>query len=246
MNPYRQRRDWPVSPMRLWPGLLRKFYGLFTRAGRPCHLFTRAGRPCHKSGIVMIEAALALIVLSMGVLTVFLLFARGLERAGQTDEEQQVALFADSVLEGLHAAAQYAAQTDPSAGWTNFWTLLQKEEGHTNVTVAMPHFWAATNFNAAIRAGYLTTNVFRVDVTNGVELVNHALRYRLEVGPFAVDDQDLRWVELKIWPGRFGSTSAVPPHLFHNQRSGPDQCTAAPPVAARCKRCGSACMKRRK
>jgi hypothetical protein len=170
----------------------------------------------------MIEAALALIVLSMGVLTVFLLFARGLERAGQTDEEQQVALFADSVLEGLRADAQYAALTNRSAGWTNFWYRLQTEEGHPDVTVAMPHFWAATNFNAAIRAGYLTTNVFRVDVTNGVELVNHALRYRLDVGYSADDDQDLRWVELRVWPGRFGSTSVVPAHVFYTELRPPD------------------------
>ena len=87
----------------------------------------RGAVPCHvravsrRGGFTLIEISLALMIFSLGVLAVFLLFGRALDRESDALRYTRMALFGDSVLESLQAKSEYLTETASSNEWSQFW-----------------------------------------------------------------------------------------------------------------------------
>ncbi len=180
-----------------------------------------------RTGIALVETTFALVILSVGILAVFALFSRGLERGGESEADLHVALFADNVLEGLQAAALKAAQDNPENGWDEFWKMIGWN-GNESSIAAHPVWADAADdpFNPVIMEAGLLTNVYRMASlreTAASNMVHHAIRYRLDTEPIPASDHRVnRAVTLRVWPGRYGSTSAVPPRVFYTEYRKPD------------------------
>ena len=175
-------------------------------------------RTRHCTGLIMVEAALAVVVLSIGVLAVFVLFSSGMSTKTKASGDTQAALFAQGVFSTLRAASEEASRQG-QVRWEEFWYDI---EGNTNLLPAAgAEFWA--NSNMMINANTLTPIVYSIPLTNGADMVNHALRYILTV------DLDLaitNWpdrvpVTLKVWEGAFGQTNDDDAAVFYTEFDNP-------------------------
>ena len=164
----------------------------------------------------MIETVLAVAVLSMGILSLFILFSGGLDLGIPATADTRTAMFADNTLEGLRAESDLAASEDR---WIRFWEDFST--GTTNVAAASPYLW--TNpVPVIIGDNRLHTNIFKAaplrtgtSISNVVEL---ALRYRLKaefVPEHAVETNNVA-VTLKVWPGEEGSTNDSDANIFYS------------------------------
>ena len=172
-------------------------------------------RPASRRGVVMVEVAMAVLVLSIGVISVFVLFRGGFKRAGEAAADTQTALFADAVLNGLKSASLRANEDDKTNGWALFWNSLLSNSNA--VRVAAPYAWQEDMF---IQAETFCTNAFTNFPLHGTSgaIVNHALRYFLQVDPTPLTTGRVD-LTLSIWPGEFGSTNAS---VFYTEVRKPD------------------------
>lgn len=118
-------------------------------------------RKRNNSGFTLIEIAIALLVVAIGVLAVFALFGSGLDSSSRAIADTQAAMFADGVLNALRSKSVGLAQEqnqatgtlraiagtlrvdgkDSSCPWENFWYDFKDPAGTTYVTVAAEQVW---------------------------------------------------------------------------------------------------------
>jgi len=141
-----------------------------------------SGRTKNRSGLIMVEAALAVVVLAIGVLAVFVLFSSGLDTRTRASADTQAALLATSVFNTLRAESVQASRENR---WEAFWDDFSYGSTNLPVPAGGPDgVWVDTNL--AIRAGELCTNRYvNYSLRRGVDtsIVDHVLRYRLDVCP---------------------------------------------------------------
>ena len=164
----------------------------------------------------MIEAALAIVVLAVGVLAVFVLFSAGLDTKTRASGDTQAALFADGVFDTLRAESAAASEQER---WEGFWGAFA--DGTTNIPVAAAGVWVDSNM--VVRAGGLYTNVYSIPVGGTTTIVDHALRYQLLAEP---EPPDSSWtnrvnVTLKVWEGMFGATNGDSMAAFYTEIDNP-------------------------
>jgi len=76
----------------------------------------------HKSGFTLIETALALLAISLGLLGIFGLARHGLKSGGDAEHGPRCAMLADTVFETLKAKnSELAARKYTLAEWRNYW-----------------------------------------------------------------------------------------------------------------------------
>jgi len=76
----------------------------------------------HKSGFTLIETALALLAISLGLLGIFGLARLGLKSGGEVEHETRCAMLADTMFETLKAKnSELAARKYTLAEWRNYW-----------------------------------------------------------------------------------------------------------------------------
>ena len=192
-------------------GQFRKGQGL-CGSQRPCERI-----PLHETarhGFIMVEVAIAVLVLAFGVLAVFTLFSTGLDQPRKSSADTRVAMFANSVL----AAINDESANHSGSAWTNYWTLLCT--GQTNIQPPFIYSWS-TNNNAIPGDGTLVTNAYEVVATTS-NYFSHALRCSMTVtfrpgGDFPDDDTSSAAVTLRVWEGFFGSTSDVDAAVFYTE-----------------------------
>jgi prepilin-type N-terminal cleavage/methylation domain-containing protein len=163
------------------------------------------GSLAHARGFVLVELMAALVLLAVGVLSVFFLFGSSLRTRGQAEAETAAALFADGALSGLRAASEQAAATN---GWDRFWVRFKSGEAALPVPAA--EAWVDSALR--IRAGAVFTNRYvNYSLRDGADTlrVDHVLRYRLDVGPDWVMAADgtatnAAAVTLRVWSGAEG------------------------------------------
>ena len=153
----------------------------------------RPERELCAAGFVLMELALAIFVLAVGILGMVILLNDSMSRGKRAAADTRQALFAQSVFQGLHAVSFSAQQ---GGRWTNFW--YDFADGYTNLAVAAPALWST---NVSVNAYGLHTNVF---VPRSGSPRSHVLRYRMEVDPEAGPNRVS--VLLRIWEGEFGRT----------------------------------------
>jgi Tfp pilus assembly protein PilV len=162
-----------------------------------------------RSAFTLIEIALAILLIALGILAMFSLLGAGLDTSNKASADAQAAIFADSVFNSLRAESQRAAEAELNnahpESWTNFW--ISFKDGTTNIPVAFTELWES---NMVIRGDGLQTAVFG---NVGTHIVNHALRYTIAVQPRSRSADVL----LNIWDGQFGQTGDTNALIFYSE-----------------------------
>ena len=152
----------------------------------------RVNRFQQQAGFSMVEVALAIFVLSIGLLAMLGLFADGLDTNKKTIDDTQCALFADEVLNGFRAAAQTNV-----ANWT---TYLQ------SITMSNPAIWIASA--PIVADNTVRTNLYQYTPTNAAlgQLTDYTYLYRLSVAAVG-GNTNIQGVTLMVLPGTSRTTT---------------------------------------
>lgn len=147
-----------------------------------------------KGGFTLIEIALALVVIAIGLMGILSLVSVGLDSNLKSEHETRSALFAE---ECLNALRYYA-------------TILPLDDNSIQFDLDPPAavFWAGNVEELKLFANNVgendepNVNIYRrIREGNPVE---YAVRYKLFIGRVA-PDSDIAWIYLQVWGGRFGN-----------------------------------------
>lgn len=127
------------------------------------------------AGFSMVEVALALLILSIGVLTMVGLMSGGLDMSKASVDYTQGSIFASDTLDGVRNYAQNGA---PTNGTTIFWSKLQS--GLQLNAVAAGAFDKDTQTQTPVKHTPSYLNFFYSYETN----VDFACRYRLSIDQY--------------------------------------------------------------
>jgi len=185
---------------------------------RQCDPFTHST----PHGFMLIELAVAAMVISIGVLALLGLAHIGERAATDTENETRVTLFADEVFTTLRLYSDHASETGGQKGWLDFWTSVA--QGKHILPVANQTLgstiWQELDEPSIVGdgtgTGVVHTNVWP-DATADAPF--YAFQYRLtlsrpttnqEPDPTSVLflDPDISptntvWATLHVWNGRF-------------------------------------------
>lgn len=173
----------------------------------------------HRAGFTLVETALALLVIAIGMLTIAGLFPFALEQGKKSSDETFAAFLADTAFASIRAAAD-SAEVD----WNNLDTYYTIPP----VTISDPSvgtdvFWSDSMANLRMRAnGQIRTQVFvaasnvskwpSMPFPTSWEQYDHALRYRMTLRSIS---PRLAGVTLEIWPGEYGTNAT--PYRFYTE-----------------------------
>jgi type IV pilus modification protein PilV len=174
-----------------------------------------------KQGFTLMEVALAVVVVGVGVLAMFALISSGLDSSAKAVATTQAAFFADATFTAIRAEASRASESKDQMAWTNFWTAVKN--GSTNFSVAMRPAWYGYTGTERLAANELKiqpnqANAIRISFDNrlmrsGIAAIvdgtipSGAIRYRLLTSNVTVNatgttgSRDPKSVTLLIWPG---------------------------------------------
>jgi type IV pilus modification protein PilV len=191
-----------------------------------------------KAGFTLIEVALAVAVVVIGLLALFALISAGLDASSKALADTHAAQFADNIYNGLRSRSLAEAEKGTAPNGNVYWRVFWRDFANSSetISVAASNYWDAATFDIqASPAAFGTyipasrTVVFENETQHAGgmdDLVNHALRYRLEVHPNTVASWDLTDLEnarvevvTYIWPGEFGGTNN--PLLFYSEFNNP-------------------------
>ncbi len=154
-----------------------------------------------RDGFTLVEIALALLVISVGMLALLGLFPTGLQVNQEAINETQVALFAQEVFDGVRAELQRTPLDNlettmrlPAPGGSRVW------DNYTELDIEFTDQWRT---NAYVTAGIQGAQTY----------VDAGIRYRLEL--LNTDDPNRRGVRLSIRPGQFGPPE--PTYVFYTE-----------------------------
>jgi prepilin-type N-terminal cleavage/methylation domain-containing protein len=158
-----------------------------------------------RTAFTLIEVALAIAVVGIGVLAAFALLTTGLDSSARASEETQAAFFADSVMNTLRV---YSTQEARTGNFKTFWDAFAS--GSRLVPVAFPRIWKAKPSPQSFQAGALQTITFKNgslkdNVDTGIQ--NATARYRIDVTPASDGEQIPRSATMYVWPGKGNATT---------------------------------------
>ncbi len=126
------------------------------------------------AGFSMVEVALALLILSIGVLTMVGLMSGGLDMSKAAMDYTQSSIFASDTLEGVR---NFAANGSPTNGASKFWQSMQSI---SLKAVAADAFDKYTQNQTPLKHTTTYLNYFYSFETN----VDFACRYRLSIDQY--------------------------------------------------------------
>lgn len=146
-----------------------------------------------KQGFTLVEIALSILVISVGLMAIFSLFPSGMAMNKEAIDNTQGAMFADEVLNGVKAQATVTP-------WNNLRTMI--------IEPRAPDMWEfASQARVEANQGWRTA-VYRPAGLDGA--IDFGMRYNLVVDYFPGDQRDHRaFVLLEVVPGEFGPTNRV-------------------------------------
>jgi prepilin-type N-terminal cleavage/methylation domain-containing protein len=158
----------------------------------------------NKRGFTLVEVALALLVVSIGLLALFSLFPAGLRLNKQSTDETQAALFAEEVLNGIRA-------------WSTVydWGLIRDA---LELEPPAYHIW----YQADALIVEVTGNNWRTNryvkvgprgVAEDSRYADFGVRYRLEIDD--IPGRPAYAVRLFVRPGEFGPVE--PEYIFYTE-----------------------------
>ncbi|MBN2301711.1 MAG: hypothetical protein JXN60_04250 [Lentisphaerae bacterium] len=158
------------------------------------------GTKC-RLGFSLMEVNLAVLMISVGLLTLFALFPLGLKESEMSVVETQESMFADSVLSGLEANAMTITDIQE---WTdmdvNFTNKLKSSVYPIEHPTPGAGGWSCTNFSDAVKYPHVSDPL----------AIDRYIRYHIDI----VSSGLRKSVVLTIKSGRLGDF-ALDSHVFY-------------------------------
>lgn len=158
-----------------------------------------------KNGFTLVEIALSILVLSVGLLSIFSLFPAGLKLNKEAIDETQAALFAEEVLNGVRAQAI-------SEPWSSIQTAIElppvARDMWEDPDDLIIHVTSGTTGYETLR--YMAKGPRPMG--KGKAYLDYGIRYRLEIVNI---DERRKSVILKVRPGEFGPDE--PTYVFYTE-----------------------------
>ena len=154
-----------------------------------------------KAGFSLVEVALALMVVGVGMVAVFSVLPVGLDANKKAIDDAQTSLFAEEVFNGFRAKAE----TVP-------WAQVP------NITLPNPvkDMWSG-NSVLGVTAGVTKTNLYIVDMPSDKDITEYALRYQLKTSTIP-GYPDVLGLRLLVWNGEYGGAANVAnPATFYTE-----------------------------
>lgn len=155
-----------------------------------------------RAGFSLIEIALALLVLSVGLLAVLGLLTDSLELSNRSIDDTHIGMFADDVFNGFRALASVnwenleTRQLPPAA--PDMWQLPVEGDGLEEFMVRPNAGWRTLAYETVLVAG----------------LLDYAFQYNLEVG-LVPGFPDVKFMRLEVVHGQYTSTDN--PRIFYTE-----------------------------
>jgi prepilin-type N-terminal cleavage/methylation domain-containing protein len=150
------------------------------------------------AGFTLVEVSLAMLVIGLGLLTVFGLFPTGLNMNKLSIDETQAAMFSEEVFSGYHAKID----GDPVA-----WDRLDSANAPGLEAVASG-MWIDYGAGVTVRVSNASTPVapqYPIKYIGFDGKIAFALRYRLVFEPVTAPPVRIKRGRLQCWSGEFGS-----------------------------------------
>lgn len=155
-----------------------------------------------RRGFTLVEVSLALLVLSVGVLTAYALFPEGLNAGRAATSDTQSAMFADIIFRSYRAASTYVP-------WNQITTTRVRVPGEGTI-------WNGSGRTIEIIPSTSSIQTYRNQLSVGGTLIDeNALRYKLEFREITAGR--LMVVSLYIWPGLFGPTDPASAQYYYTE-----------------------------
>lgn len=152
-----------------------------------------------RSGFSLVEVALAMLVVSVGLMGVFALFPQGTEANRKSIQETQIGLFAEYVLNGF----RYQAEQLP-------WSSVTDSSVFSISPLASVYAW---DNPPDIQAGPGVKAISYRALSNP-DIEEMSFRYELRVFNVA-GKADVKALVLSVWPGQFGNL--LNPSVFYTE-----------------------------
>lgn len=106
-----------------------------------------------RSAFTLVETALALLAISLGLLGIFGLARHGLKNGGDTENETRCTLLADTVFETLKAKNNaLLAERYSLNEWQNFWTsFANNKTSYTTYFCSLPLMFDVTSLDTSLK-----------------------------------------------------------------------------------------------
>lgn len=198
----------------------------------------------NNEGFTLIEVALSIVVVAIGIMAVFSLIGSGLESNKKAISESQAAIFANDVFNSLRSASQQTNYMVSTPIWEGYWINLkhQQPQSTNTISVAGEMMWGSPSNTLYVYANDADsgfTTVYSIAFTNTAlhggtapnpAIVNGGLQYRLDVHgpPILVGTQNVERVNvtLYVWDGIFGSGATPPLNkalVFYSEYNNPGE-----------------------
>lgn len=153
-----------------------------------------------KAGFSLVEVALALLVVSVGLAAVFALFPSGADANRRAIQDTQIGLFADYVLNGARHQAEEVT-----------WDEVNDSGGLIVSPLCGQYAWSSPDAVVA-DAGAPRAVVYKTEANSAIEEM--AFRYKLRVYPVA-GKPNVKAMVLQVWPGQYGSLTGT--NVFYTE-----------------------------
>ncbi len=181
-----------------------------------------------QDGFTLMEVALAVAVIAVGIMALFALMSSGLEFSSEAVNDTMAANFADNTFNTLRSRS---AEAGLNGTWDLFWWRFTSPLAAFNaIEVAATSTWRS---NLRVRGnGGIYTNVFVTSSLHGstLQMENHSLRYQCRVNfttprpatpPASPDVNNVARVTLYVWPEQFGRNDRDDALVFYTEFNNP-------------------------
>lgn len=173
-----------------------------------------------RAGYSLVEVTLALLVVAIGLTSVFALFPEALKNTRTAVSDTEVALFADYVFSTLAVTAARYGDIDVSDSIPFGSRALSQKEKHKSQNMLddsgnLAHFyWIPEDDNQGIEGGW--------SVTKDNDYWSTAFTYKLDYNEFhrQTRDRPTYRAVLKVWPGEWddiADENAFRPYVFYRE-----------------------------
>jgi prepilin-type N-terminal cleavage/methylation domain-containing protein len=144
-----------------------------------------------RGGFSLVEVALALLVVGVGLLAVFGLFPTGMDANRRAVQETQMALFADYVMDGFRALASAVP-----------WSEVAEDNGAFYLEVPAPDMWSGGGALRVMPGEGMKSLVYTPVAKPDIEEIS--LRYEVRIGLVDQGNPLVKFIRVRVWPGAYG------------------------------------------
>lgn len=155
----------------------------------------------NRDGFSIVEVALALLVVGVGLMGVFSLFPQGMDMNRKSIQDTQIGFFAEYVLNGFRYQSEQVS-----------WDQVTDNSSFKISPLASKYSWDDSSDITIAAGSGVKSVVYRVKVDDSIEEM--AFRYEFRVFDVA-GRPDVKAFVLNVWPGEFGKL--VGTNIFYTE-----------------------------